>query len=321
MYILNRREIRKRRFEQLFLSRKVKGANAAFATRGRTRASGAALAGHAVRKGAASAPSDATCVEWIGQVWRRCWPPPEILITHRSQSLLSDVVEDEGEGLGLLAVALDGDGAGTLDLSGGAFLVVVAVAEPFAEVHPGVNFDQGDVALLCHGLHAHKKENGVLNHLSVQSDDATYSDKLLVLGILAVGSENGTKSLLSIEGLQDLIQSLDKSYTMQKPSSIMPSIPVQIRALACSRRQTPVPTVIRLRLLDHTLDGIIDVVGLDFLLNFDFRHLLLATFRQKASKLNIYSQLLCDAVRLTYPRCQTSFRVYLFDYSVESVNE
>ena len=266
------------------------------------------------RKGAACAPSDATCVEWIGQVWRRCWPPSVILITYRSQSLLSDVVEDEGESLSLLAVVLDGDGGGSLDLSGGAFLVVVAVAEPFTEVHPGVNFDQGDVALLCHGLRANRKWS-VKSIASING--ATYSDKLLVLGILAVGSENGTKSLLSIEGLQDLVQSLDKSYTMQKPSSIMPSIPVQIRAPACSRRQAPVPTVIRLRLLDHTLDGIIDVVGLGFLLNFDLGHLLLAKFRQNASEFNINSQPTGTQMKkketLTYPRCQTSFRVYLFD--------
>ena len=84
-------------------------------------------------------------------------PSKVILITKFSQVLLSDVVEDEGEGLSLLAVVLDGDGGGSLDLSGGAFLVVVAVAEPFTEVHPGVNFDQGDVALLCHGLRTKQK--------------------------------------------------------------------------------------------------------------------------------------------------------------------
>ena len=82
----------------------------------------------------------------------------------------------------------------------------------------------------------------------------------------------------------------------------MPSIPVQIRAPACSRRQAPVPTVIRLRLLDHTLDGIIDVVGLGFLLNYDLRHLLLAAFRQNGSEVNINSQLMWHAKeeRVTY---------------------
>ena len=136
-----------------FYRGKLKVQIAAFATRGHARTSGAVLASRARRKGAADAPSDATCVEWIGQVCRRCWPPSVILITYRSQSLLSDVVENEGEGLSLLTVVLDGDGGGSLDLSGGAFLVVVAVAEPFTEVHPGVNFDQGDVAALGKGLH------------------------------------------------------------------------------------------------------------------------------------------------------------------------
>ena len=54
----------------------------------------------------------------------------------------------------------------------------------------------------------------------------------------------------------------------------MPSVPVQIKALAPSLKQAPVPTVICLRLLDHTLDGIVDVVGLLFffldLLSFNF---------------------------------------------------
>ena len=56
----------------------------------------------------------------------------------------------------------------------------------------------------------------------------------------------------------------------------MPSIPVQIKALALSYEQAPVPTVISLRLLDHTLDGIVDVVGLDFFLDFGHFNFLLA---------------------------------------------
>ena len=48
----------------------------------------------------------------------------------------------------------------------------------------------------------------------------------------------------------------------------MPSIPVQIMALAQSQEQAPVPTVISLRLLDHTLDGTVDVVSLLFLFDF-----------------------------------------------------
>lgn len=36
----------------------------------------------------------------------------------------------------------------------------------------------------------------------------TYGDKLLVLGVLTVGGEHGDESLLSVESLQDLVQSL-----------------------------------------------------------------------------------------------------------------
>ena len=64
----------------------------------------------------------------------------------------------------------------------------------------------------------------------------------------------------------------------------MPSIPVQIKAPACSRRQAPVPTVIRLRLLDHTLDGIIDVVSLGFLFNLNLGLFLLAISIKKGTR-------------------------------------
>jgi len=62
----------------------------------------------------------------------------------RSETLLTDVVEDESEILSLLTVALDGDGGGALDLASVALLVVVAVTEPFAEIHAFVNLDQRD---------------------------------------------------------------------------------------------------------------------------------------------------------------------------------
>ena len=110
----------------------------------------------------------------------------------------------------------------------------------------------------------------------VKSDGAaTYGDKLLVSGVLAVSGEHGDQSLLSVKSLKDLVESLNKSYSVDNSriQSIMPSILVQIMALAQSQEQAPVPTVISLRLLDHTLDGIIDVVGLLFfldLLNFNF---------------------------------------------------
>ena len=64
----------------------------------------------------------------------------------------------------------------------------------------------------------------------------TYGDELLVLGILAVSSENTAKSLLSIQSLQDLVQSLDESYSSPKRMFSQPSIPVQIKALASKSR-------------------------------------------------------------------------------------
>ena len=129
-----------------------------------------------------------------------------------------------------------------------------------------------------------RKESVWDDALIVKSDRATtYGDKLLVPRVLAVGGEHGDQSLLSVKSLQDLVESLNKSYSVDNSriQSTMPSILVQIMALAQSQEQAPVPTVISLRLLDHTLDGIIDVVGLLFffdLLNFNF---LLAKSRQK----------------------------------------
>lgn len=81
---------------------------------------------------------------------------------HCSQVVLLDVVEDEGEGLSLITVGGDGDRAGGLDLDGGAFLVVLAVAEPLTKVHSGVDLDQGDASLLGHGLN--KTKIGVSKH-------------------------------------------------------------------------------------------------------------------------------------------------------------
>ena len=40
---------------------------------------------------------------------------------------------------------------------------------------------------------------------------ATYGDKLLVLGVLAVGGKHSDESLLSVESLEDFVKSLDKS--------------------------------------------------------------------------------------------------------------
>ena len=49
---------------------------------------------------------------------------------------------------------------------------------------------------------------------------ATYGDKLLVSGVLAVGGEHGDKSLLSVKSLQDLVESLNKSYSVDNSHSV-----------------------------------------------------------------------------------------------------
>ena len=77
--------------------------------------------------------------------------------SHRSETLLTDVVKDEGEVLSLLTVVLDGNRGGALDLAGVALLVVVAVAEPLAEVHALFDLDKRDARRLGHGLYINRK--------------------------------------------------------------------------------------------------------------------------------------------------------------------
>ena len=76
----------------------------------------------------------------------------QLSVSSVGQALFLNVVEHEGEGLGLLAVVPDRDGGGSLDLLGRAFNVVLAVSEPLAEVVSLLDLDQGDVAGLGKGL-------------------------------------------------------------------------------------------------------------------------------------------------------------------------
>ena len=126
----------------------------------------------------------------------------------RSETLLADVVEDEGEVLSLLTVVLDGDGRGALNLASVALLVVVAVTEPLTEVHPRVNLDERDAGRLSHGLRANR--NGVSKHANF---GFTYGHELVVLHVLAVRGEHADESLLAVESLENLIKALDESYT------------------------------------------------------------------------------------------------------------
>ena len=105
-----------------------------------------------------------------------------------SEGVLLDVVEHEGEALGLLTVVDDGDGRGALDLAGGALLVVLAVAEPLAELGAVLDLDHGDVVGLGERV-----------------------DELEVLGVVAVLGEHAAHGFLAVEGLADLVESLDES--------------------------------------------------------------------------------------------------------------
>ena len=107
----------------------------------------------------------------------------------RSEVVVLDVLDDEGEVLSLLTVVLDGDGGSALHLSGVALLVVLAETEPLTQVHARVNLDQRDATGSGHS-----------------------GDELLVLGIFAVRGEDADKSLLSVESLENFIESLNESY-------------------------------------------------------------------------------------------------------------
>jgi len=107
--------------------------------------------------------------------------------TH-SEGVLLNVVKNEREALGLLSVVLDGNGRGALDLASSTLFVVLAVAEPFTELGAVFNLDDGDVVGLGEGI-----------------------DKLEVLRVVAVFGENAEDSLLAVEGLADLVESLNET--------------------------------------------------------------------------------------------------------------
>lgn len=79
-------------------------------------------------------------------------------LTGRSfvELVVLDVLVDERESLSVFTVVQDGDGRAALDLSGLAFLVVLAVAEPLSEFVSGFHSDQRDLVGLSQSLNALK---------------------------------------------------------------------------------------------------------------------------------------------------------------------
>lgn len=99
------------------------------------------------------------------------------------------MVDNELEGLSLFTVVLDGDGRAAADLTGDLLFVVLALAEPLAELGAVFHFNERDVVGLAKGM-----------------------DKLLVLGVLAVLSEDAQERFLPIQRLRDFVQSLHEAY-------------------------------------------------------------------------------------------------------------
>lgn len=116
--------------------------------------------------------------------------------------VLLEVVQDEVKSLSLLTVVSDGDGWATADLAGDALLVVLALAEPLAQLSSLLNLEERDVVGLAESL----------LKICLVKVGWTYSDELLVLGVFAVLSENAEEGFLAVECLANLVQSFHQTY-------------------------------------------------------------------------------------------------------------
>lgn len=70
-----------------------------------------------------------------------------------SESLLLNVVKDEGEGFGLITVVSDGNRGGTSDLSGVTLDIVLAKSKPLTEFVTAVNLNKWGLSLLGKSLY------------------------------------------------------------------------------------------------------------------------------------------------------------------------
>ena len=102
--------------------------------------------------------------------------------------MLLDVLLEERESIRGLSVVLDGAGRGTSDLSWDTLLIVFALSEPLAELLSGLNLDEWDFVLLGKG-----------------------GDELDVFGIIAVLGEDAKVSILSVQSLTDLVETLNET--------------------------------------------------------------------------------------------------------------
>ena len=108
-----------------------------------------------------------------------------------SETVVGDVLFDNGFGVTFLTVVSDAEGAATLDLSGGTNLGILVVAlfvfaltSPFSKIFSGGNSNEWDLVLLGES-----------------------SDELLIFGIITIFSQNTQECVLSVESLANLVQS------------------------------------------------------------------------------------------------------------------
>ena len=69
-----------------------------------------------------------------------------------TQLVVLDVLLDEGKSLRVFTIVLDDEGGASLDLSCLAFLVVLAMTNPFAKFLSLLNMNEGDVVGLGESL-------------------------------------------------------------------------------------------------------------------------------------------------------------------------
>ena len=105
-----------------------------------------------------------------------------------SEVVLLDVLLEERESIGGFSVVLDGAGRSTSDLSWDTLLVVFALSEPLSELLSGLNLNEWDFVLLGEG-----------------------GDELDVLGVIAVLGEDAEISILSVQSLTDLVETLNET--------------------------------------------------------------------------------------------------------------
>jgi hypothetical protein len=174
-----------------------------------------------------------------------------------TQLVVLDVLLDEGKSLRVFTEVLDGEGGASLDLSSLAFLVVLAMTNPFAKFLSLLNMNEGDVVGLGESLQT---------RLNQQQGNVLTVTSFSYFGSLQSSASTQMSASLRSTALQTSFKPLTSPIieTIVLESS-MPSILVRIRRSVSKHESAPLLTVINLGLFDHTLDGILDIICFSFL--------------------------------------------------------